>query len=157
MRTTRRLITVTLVAASALALAVGTASAHVEPDPASVKPGRTATVAFNVEHGCDGSPTTSLRFRIPNGATDVEAVAKDGWTTKVTARTVAFTGGSQPGDEPTDYSIRFTAPSDKTDLVWKVIQRCETGVTRWIEPSEQDEFPAPVVVIGKKASGKHGG
>ena len=155
MRTTRRVLTVTLVAAGTVALLAGTAAAHIEPDPASVKPGKTATVAFGVEHGCDDSPTTGLEFKIPKGAKKVEAVDKDGWETSVTKKTVTFDGGSLPSEQPDEFSIKFTAPSKKTDLTWKVVQTCEAGVTRWIEKSEDDEHPAPVVVVGKKVKSEH--
>jgi uncharacterized protein YcnI len=157
MRTTGRIVTVTLLAASTLALVAGAAGAHVEPDPSSVKPGKTATVAFGVEHGCDKSPTTNLTFKVPKGATNVEPVAKDGWQTSVTDKTVVFEGGPLPADEPDEFSITFTAPSKKTELRWKLVQTCEKGTLRWIEKHESDDYPAPVVVIGKKADTKHDG
>ena len=65
-RTTLAVITL---AALALALvAVGVATAHIDPTPPKALVGRTTTVAFTVEHGCDGSPTRSLAMRMPAGA-----------------------------------------------------------------------------------------
>jgi uncharacterized protein YcnI len=137
-----------LVGAGALLLAAGPAAAHVEPDPARVKPGKTATVGFTPEHGCDDSPITSMRFRIPKGATDATPEPKDGWEVQATTKTVTFSGGSMPSDDTDAFEITFTAPTEKTILSWKVVQRCEEGVERWIEGPDGD-FPAPQVGVGK--------
>lgn len=125
------------------------ASAHIEPDPAKVKPGATATIAFNVEHGCEASPTTSLTFKIPKGATKVAPVAKSGWTANVEKGTVVFSGGSLPATTEDTFSISFKAPNKKTVLVWKVVQQCEQGVIRWIDTAKGAELPPPAVGVGK--------
>jgi len=149
MRTTRRTAIAALIGSGALVFTASAAAAHVEPDPTSVKPGKAVTVAFTPEHGCEDSPIIEMRFRVPKGAKDVSPVDKDGWTTRSTARTVTFAGGSMPSDDTDAFSISFTAPKTKGVLTWKIIQRCEQGVERWIEPRSGD-FPAPIVGVGKK-------
>lgn len=137
------------IAAGALLLTIAPAGAHVEPDPSSVKPGKPATVAFTPEHGCEDSPITQMAFRIPGSARGAKPVAKDGWTTKVTRRTITFSGGSMPSDATEPFSITFTAPKTKSVLTWKIVQTCAQGVERWIE-SPSGDFPAPLVGVGKK-------
>jgi uncharacterized protein YcnI len=130
-------------------LAAAPAFAHIEPDPARVEPGDDATVSFNVEHGCDTSPTTSLTFKIPKGAKHVAPVDKDGWRSEVKGKTVVFDGGSLDAHTEDQFSISFTAPNKKTILVWKVIQQCEEGEIRWIDTSKTAEEPPPRVGVGK--------
>ena len=149
MRTTRRSAIAALISIGALVVTASAAAAHVEPVPTSVKPAKAATVAFTPEHGCEDSPIVEMRFRVPKGARDVSPVAKEGWTTRSTARVVTFSGGSMPSDATDAFSISFTAPKDKGVLTWKIVQRCEQGVERWIEPQSGD-FPAPIVGVGKK-------
>ena len=150
MRTTRRIAFVAASAATAVVVAAGTAAAHIDPDPAGVKPGSTNTVNFNVEHGCDGAATTALAIKVPKGATKVATGAKDGWTGTVSGGVVTFSGGSQPGDQPTDFPITFTATTKKgTVLVWKIVQSCGTTVERWFG-KESDDLPAARILVTNK-------
>ena len=60
--------TMRLAAAGATALslgAAGTAAAHISPNPAEAPSDGFATIAFQVPHGCEDSPTTRLRIQIP--------------------------------------------------------------------------------------------
>jgi uncharacterized protein YcnI len=148
-RVIRRFAAIATVVGGCVLAAAVPASAHVEPDPARVKPGATATIAFNVEHGCEKSPTTTLTFKIPKGATKVAAVPKDGWIGSVEKGTVVFSGGSLPATTQDTFSIGFKAPKKKTVLVWKVVQQCEQGVIRWIDTAKGAEFPPPAVGVGK--------
>ena len=145
----------TLVAAATTATVVlfagGIASAHVDPDPIAIQAGTSATVAFNVEHGCDGSPTTSMKFQIPAGVTDAAGVAKDGWTITVADNTLEFAGGPLAADQGDHFDITFTAPATPGNISFPVIQTCEQGETDWIEPvvegAEEPEHPAPTIKI----------
>ena len=147
LRTTRRVATVALIAAGALLLAAGPAFAHVEADPNRVKPAKLATVEFTPEHGCGESVTTEMQFRVPKAARNATPVELDGWTSTVKGRTITFESDTVP-DEEASYGITFTAPSTKTLLAWKVIQRCQDGVERWID-GPKGESPAPIVGVGK--------
>jgi periplasmic copper chaperone A len=136
-------------------VAGGIASAHIDPDPIAVQAGTSATVAFKVEHGCDGSPTTSMSFQIPEGVTDAVGVEKDGWTSTVTGNTLEFTGGPLAADEEDHFDITFTAPAAAGEISFPVIQACEQGELAWIEPivegAEEPERPAPTIKITEGA------
>ncbi len=134
-----------------LLAAGGIASAHVEPDPLAMQAGTTGTVAFNVEHGCDGSPMTSLKIQIPTGVTDVTPVDKDGWTATVTGDTVEFNGGPLDAATEDSFEITLTAPTQTGDLHFPTIETCEQGEIAWIEiPVEgaaEPEFVAPTIKV----------
>ena len=139
----------------ALVAGAGSALAHVEPEPASVRPGEPATVGFTPEHGCVDSPHIEMRFQIPNGLDDVAGQPKAGWRIEMPPDQIVFTGGSMPADATTAFGLRFTAPDTPgRDVTFKVVQVCAEGIERWIEVPTPDapepEFPAPVVrVLGE--------
>jgi hypothetical protein len=143
----RTLALTTLTAGFVLATPLA-ADAHIEPDVSAVPAGAPAAVAFNLEHGCDDSPTTKLELQVPASVTDAQPVAKDGWTGSVTDNVVTFTGGSQPAHEETTFSITFTAPAEGTELRFPIVQTCVAGEIAWLDASEDDEHPAPVVLVG---------
>lgn len=145
----RRILIGSTVAAATLFVSAVPAAAHVEAEPNRVKRGKTATVEFAPEHGCDDSPIVEMVFKIPKGVTDVQPVPRAGFTATATATRVTFTDGTADAEDPGAFAITFTAPDKKTELVWKVVQRCEEGIERWIEDAD-GEFPAPVVSVGKK-------
>ena len=150
-RPTTRMIAGVAAGAAGLLLFAGAASAHLEPDPASITAGEAATVAFNVEHGCDGSPTIELQIKLADGITDAQPVAKEGWTSSVADGVVTFGGGSLPATTEETFSITFTAPTTDGALVFPSIQRCTVGQINWIEPTvegqPEPEEPAPVVQV----------
>jgi uncharacterized protein YcnI len=137
--------------AAVLLTAGGIASAHIDPDPIAMQAGTSATVAFNVEHGCDGSPTTSMKFQIPAGVTDAVGVAKEGWTSTLTGDTLEFKGGPLAADQKDHFDITFTAPTQPGDIRFPVIQTCEQGELAWIEVAEagaaEPEHPAPTIKV----------
>jgi uncharacterized protein YcnI len=149
----------TLVTAATTATVVlfagGIASAHIDPDPIAIQAGTAATVSFKVEHGCDGSPTTSMKFQIPDGVTDAAGVAKDGWTATLTGNTLEFAGGPLAADQEDHFDISFTAPATAGDIRFPVIQTCEVGELDWIEVAEEGaaepEHPAPTIKITEGA------
>jgi uncharacterized protein YcnI len=155
MRRSSRVIGGAVAAVGAIVAVAGPAAAHVEPDPSRVKPAKEVTVEFAAEHGCDESPTTGMTFRVPKSVTDAAPVEKDGFTSSVDGRKITFSGGSIPGDEEAPFEITFTAPDEKGQLVWKVVQRCEEGVERWIETDPDGDKPAPRVGVGEKPESGH--
>ena len=100
-------------------------------------------MAFNVEHGCDGSPTIELEIKVPDDVVDPTPVEKEGWTTDVAQGIVLFTGGSLPADKEDTFSIKFTAPSTNGALVFPSIQKCTVGQINWIQPTVEGQ-PDPV-------------
>jgi uncharacterized protein YcnI len=160
----RAFATATAATAALLVATAGVAAAHIDPDVAQIPAGEKATVTFTVEHGCGESPTTKLEIKIPDSVAGPQAdgasfVEKEGWTG------VGRIGGSDPGlvmeitggplDAHTEdtFAIAFTAPSKVgEELSFPIIQTCEKGEIDWIETSESDEHPAPVVTVGKAGS-----
>jgi uncharacterized protein YcnI len=137
---------VALIATAALA---GPTAAHVEPEVQTVPAGSEATVAFEVEHGCDGSPTVALELQVPDGVADARPVDKAGWTGAVADRVVSYRGGPLPDDQPDTFQVRFTVPDDVgATLRFPMIQTCETGSIDWIQTGAEDSRPAPSVEVG---------
>jgi periplasmic copper chaperone A len=134
-----------------LVLVAGRAAAHVDPDPLAVEAGATATVGFKIEHGCDGSPTTSLQFKIPPEVSNVKPVDKPGWTTTVTGDLVTFKGGPLPADQEDHFDLTLTAPTQAGEVRFPAIQTCQKGELAWIEiPADgaaEPEHPAPTLKI----------
>jgi periplasmic copper chaperone A len=153
-RTTLAVIAIASLAAALVA--VGVAAAHVDPTPAKALVGRTTTVAFTVEHGCDGSPTRSLAMRMPAGLTSAKPVPKAGWKITVTragkqVRQVTWRG-KLPDSRSSRFAIRLGMPNapGKT-LYFPAVQRCTRGLIRWIEiprrGQPEPEHPAPGVTL----------
>ncbi|MGD9750459.1 MAG: YcnI family protein [Acidimicrobiia bacterium] len=150
--------------AALLLLWAGSAAAHVHTDPSSVTSGTEATVGFGVEHGCDGSPTVAMRFKIPAEVTDAKGVAKTGWTVENGSGTVTFSGGSLGPDTADHFDISFTVPTGVTRLDFPVVQQCAEGQNDWIsiaaDGQPEPDSPAPrltVVAPGEAApASEHG-
>jgi hypothetical protein len=118
-----------------------------------VQAGLPVTVEFRVEHGCDDADTTGMLFEVPPGLTDLEPVAKDGWTASVEDDVVAFTGGVLDHHTAGSFALTFTAPSSAGPIDFPVVQQCGDTELRWIEiPQDgaaEPEYPAPRVnVVG---------
>jgi hypothetical protein len=152
-----RVVRVAMVGALAGALVVAWAAqagAHVEADPARVKPGKSVAVEFVNEHGCGNTPTTSMEFKVPKGVTDAQPAEKDGFTATAEDGTILFEGESADAEEDS-FAILFTAPSKKGLLIWKVVQRCDQKVIRWIDTEDGAKYPPPVVGVGKNPPEEH--
>jgi periplasmic copper chaperone A len=141
--------------ATVVLVAGGIAFAHIDPDPIAMQAGTSATVAFKVEHGCDGSPTNDMKFQIPAGVTDAVGVAKDGWTSTLTGDTLEFKGGPLAADAEDHFDITFTAPALPGDIRFPIIQTCEQGELAWIEVAaegaDEPEHPAPTIKVTAEA------
>jgi uncharacterized protein YcnI len=72
------------VVAVAVLCMTSAATAHVVLESKEAPSGSTYKAVLQVGHGCEGSPTTSLRVRIPEGVIAVKPMPKPGWelTTK---------------------------------------------------------------------------
>lgn len=130
----------------------GVSYAHVEPDPIAVEAGKSAAVTFSPAHGCDGSPTISLAFLMPENLTDAAPVQQTGWTAEKKDRTITFSGGSLAATDTTGkFGITFTAPSEAGTLYFPAVQKCEEGQNNWIDRPNADgseaEFAAPSVRV----------
>jgi uncharacterized protein YcnI len=142
------------VAASCVAasfLFAGVSYAHVETEPAAVEAGNSATVSFSPSHGCDGSPTISLAFKMPGSVRNAAAVAKTGWETSTADGVITFSGGSLEATTLENFDITFTAPAAAGPIFFPVVQKCVKGEINWIDTPNPDgteaEFAAPMVTV----------
>ncbi len=171
-------------AATTLLLLAPTAFAHVGVDKDEITAGASTTLSFSFSHGCDGSPTNSLKFQIPEDVFTAKAQVHAGWTIEsetetlaapeevghgeeITDRVATITFTAQPGFEVPDdqrdtFTIAFTAPDTEGQQYWKVVQGCESGENAWINEwdgtGEEPDNPAPSVnvVAGAAGEGDHG-
>jgi uncharacterized protein YcnI len=146
------------------------AGAHVTANPASATAGEFTKVDFRVPHGCEGSATTSLTVRIPNGVLFVAPEVVPGWRESVTmakfsepievfgethtegVRTITWTGGRLPEGRMLDFGVSLRMPEGAGRTIYfPAVQRCEKGVHRWItipvQGQEEPEEPAPGVEL----------
>jgi uncharacterized protein YcnI len=178
-------ITTTRVAAAtgALTLALaGTAGAHITANPGEAPSDGFATLDFSVGHGCEESPTTQVRIKVPPSVPSVtpavhplwDLATKEGKKDKVELHGETITRGVSE----VVYTAKEPLPADRLDLLtmsvklpageegetvyFPTIQSCERGQNRWIqipaegESAEELEEPAPAVVL-TAAEGGHGG
>ena len=153
----------------------GVASAHVGILEDEVEAGTTALITFQFSHGCEGSPTTSIRIQMPENIPTVAPTINANWDVSKTMEAldppiegshgeqltervaeVVYTAKTPVADGYRDVFVLSVAiPEDAagTTLFFPTIQTCETGETAWIEiPAEgQDhddlESPAPGVAV----------
>ena len=179
----RRSLTAIAVGITAVLIAGAPAGAHVSPSPGEVPAGGYSTVFFQVPHGCDGSPTTKVAIRIPEGVSAVKPEVVAGWTASTTTAALAqpitmhgkeittrvsevtWTGGPLADDQFQRFGISMKLPDDEvgTELAFPTVQTCVPGSTSWIEIPEEGKAepdkPAPMLTLAK-ASGdghRHGG
>jgi uncharacterized protein YcnI len=161
----------------------GPAAAHVGVDKNEIVAGASTTLSFSISHGCGDSPTTSMRFQIPEGVNNAMPQVHPGWEIEVeraelpepiesahgdpiTDRpaVISFTAGAGnavPNGQRDTFSITFTAPETTGALSFPVIQGCEDGVNEWIEAWDgtgtEPESPAPYVMVVAAESEGGGG
>jgi uncharacterized protein YcnI len=148
------------------------ASAHALMIEKNVAAGAWHIMQIGIPHGCTGTPTHTIRIKVPDGLTLVRPERKAGWTLKTTMRKLEkpivaegvtytetidemiWTGGNL-GDMEFDRFgalIKFPNEAGKT-LYFKTIQQCEKGEHRWVEIPEggkkwgEYKEPAPFVVL----------
>ncbi|MBP2232240.1 uncharacterized protein YcnI [Azospirillum agricola] len=163
--------------AAALLLALpATALAHATLETAQAPSGSYYKAVIRIGHGCDGSPTTTVRVRVPEGVVAVKPMPKSGWTLSTVEGTyatpyenhgqtitkgvteVVWTGGTLPDAWYDEFVFRAKLPEKAagTVLHFPIVQECEKGVHRWIEIPEPgrstDDYkePAPTVTLTAK-------
>jgi copper(I)-binding protein len=125
-----------------------------------------------LSRGCNGSPTTRLRVKIPENVIEVRPVAKPGWTVTATsgpyartieyegrkfsegAREISWTGGPLASDQPAEFifdAIVAGTSEPGTTLYFPTIQDCETGSVNWVETPAAGQgvpkLPAPALTV----------
>ena len=129
--------------------------AHVTLESREAPVGAAYKAVLRVPHGCDGSPTTAIRVRIPEGVIAVKPMPKPGWKLDtVTGKyPKTYTLARRAGDRRRDRDrlvgrqaarralrrVRLHRRSSPSELAagqtiyFPVVQECEKGVHRWIE------------------------
>ncbi|MCL6440652.1 MAG: YcnI family protein [Thermoleophilum sp.] len=173
-------VAATLATVAAVALPAG-ANAHVTVSPSEAPAGGYARLEFSVPHGCDGSPTTRIRVRIPRDVAIVKPGRNAFWTlaTKQGEKTPVEVHGQRitRGPQEVIWTARTPLPDAQLDVLqmsvklpegagrsvyFPTVQECERGSTAWIErpaagqSADELEHPAPVVKL-VASTGAHGG
>lgn len=137
------------------------ASAHVSVTPDEIAAGEHGVLTFSFAHGCEASPTTSLKITMPEGLASVAPTMDSDWTIDVErgadglVSAVTYTAVSPvPIDLRGAVSMSIGLDEDTPDtLVFPVVQNCVEGSTEWTQIAEDGEDPhsldnpAPVVTV----------
>ena len=157
------------IAAAAVFVAV-TAQAHVTLETQQAVAGSTYKAVIRVSHGCEGSPTTRIRVRIPQGVVAVKPQPKQGWELTTTigklpqpfdaghGRTltegvteVSWAGGKLLDEHYDEFVMRVQLPNKPGPLYFPIVQDCEKGVHRWIEipaaGKSMDDYKEPAARV----------
>jgi len=137
------------------------AQAHVTLENAEAPADSFYKAAFKVPHGCEGTPTVTVRIQIPDGVTNVKPQQKAGWQLAIvkapvnppiegphgskiteTIREVSWSGGRLLDENYDEFWMQVRLPDRPgTSLYFPVVQQCEKGVHRWIETPEPGKSP----------------
>jgi len=161
---------------------VAPAAAHVTLENQEAKVGASYKAVFRVPHGCDGTATTAIRIKIPEGIIGVKPMPKSGWTlATVTGKypkaydlyhrqvtegvtEVSWSGGKLLDDWYDEFVFQGFLAGDldpAKPMYFPVVQECEKGVHRWIEipvpgkSSSDYPEPAPVLKLLPGAGPRH--
>ncbi|MDQ8697433.1 DUF1775 domain-containing protein [Hyphomicrobium sp. LHD-15] len=157
------------------------AFAHVSLERGEAQGGASYKAVLKIPHGCDGSPTQTVRVEIPEGFIGVKPMPKPGWKLETVrgpyAKSYAFYhgksltegvkqitwSGGELADEHYDEFVAsgFLAKELEpgASLYFKVTQVCPKGELRWVEvPAEGQnphdlEAPAALLKIASDETG----
>ncbi|RLP73205.1 DUF1775 domain-containing protein [Mycetocola tolaasinivorans] len=161
------------------------ASAHVSVKPSDTAAGSYSLLTFSVPHGCEGSPTTTIKITIPEEITGVTPTVNPNWDVTKDMVDLATPIKDAHGNSLAQRvgSVTYTAKTPLADgfrdalvlqlqlpneagktLTFPTLQTCETGSTDWSEVAAagQDEedlkAPAPSLTVTAAATtGGHDG
>ncbi len=143
------------------------ANAHVTVTPSGTAAGSYAVMTFSVGHGCEGSPTTSLTFDIPEGVESVTPTISSTWDVETVTEGDAVSQVVYTAVEPlpdgfrdtVSIQVRIAEDAAGTDLVFPVVQACEEGETAWVdvaaEGEEEPATPAPFITVTESTGDGH--
>lgn len=168
---TRRTLVTGFIGGAVLALAIPTmASAHVGVSPDELVAGDHGVLTFSFAHGCENSPTTSLRISMPEGLASVAPTMDSDWTIDVErgddglVSAVTYTAVTPVPNELRG-AVSMSVGLDETtpeSLAFPVAQTCVEGSTEWTQLAEDGEdphsldAPAPVVEVAAAAAAADG-
>jgi uncharacterized protein YcnI len=138
-----------------LVVLVGTAlpaGAHVDIDPAEAVAGSTTTVTFSFQHGKDGTATTGLEVKLPEGASVVDVPDVEGWTSDVDEGEgiITWLGGPVPDGVRAELPVVVQMPATPGVVLFPTVQITEGGELAWIAEGEgesEDANPAPRLTL----------
>lgn len=165
-----------VIAAAAAMISCSAALAHVTVQPADAPADGYAHLTFTVPHGCNGSATTALRIKLPEGILSAKPQMKPGWNVEIKSRKletpvqgphgktvtdaveeISWRGGPLPDNLYDTFGLVVRLPDQAgQSLYFPAVQECEQGVARWIEipqvgqGSDGLHMPAPVVRLKAK-------
>lgn len=147
------------IAALLLMVMMARASAHVTLAEPQAIPSAPYTGHFRVGHGCNGSPTVSLRIELPPEVTDVKPASLEGWTVSTEregsrVKAVTWRGGTLPADQRSVFTLAMTLPAKEGQLLFPARQTCQAGEEYWSEPpprAGKAKYPAPVLMVAAAA------
>ncbi|MBO9626682.1 MAG: YcnI family protein [Microbacterium sp.] len=162
MRSITTKLAVGLVTGAVIAVAAPlAASAHVSVSPDELVAGDHGVLTFSFSHGCETSPTTSLRITMPEGLASVAPTMDGDWTVDVERGSDGLVSAvTYTAVTPVPIDLRGAVSmsvglDDKTPdtLVFPVLQTCVEGSTDWSQLAKKGEdphsleAPAPVVTV----------
>jgi uncharacterized protein YcnI len=149
-------------------------AAHASLEQETAFSGNSYRGVLRITHGCNGSPTVTVRVRIPDGVTRTKPMPKPGWTLETVVMTLdepyerndaivtedvrelIWRGGLLSDDFFDEFVFRADLPEtiEEQTLYFRTVQECENGeFHRWIEipgPGESTEDfrePAPALKL----------
>lgn len=149
-------------------------NAHASFEEETAISGNSHKAVLRITHGCNGSPTVSVRVRLPDGVKRTKPMPKPGWvleakeekldkpyqsrgvTVTEDVREIHWKGGSLEDKFFDEFVFRMELPeaSETTTLYFRTVQECENGeFHRWIDiPGAKDEVdelesPAPSITL----------
>ena len=158
----------------ALACLMPGAQAHILLETPQAPVGGAYKATLQVGHGCQGSDTTRIRVRIPDGVLNVKPQPKAGWTLELTqgrydkpqmlhgtavkqgVREISWTGDLPDAgyDEFTFHATLSSSLKPGQTLYFPVVQECKQGVSRWIDTSGSPQAePAPSLKLTAPVAG----
>jgi periplasmic copper chaperone A len=140
----------------AVALVLGTAvpaAAHVTLEASTTTPGAETVVRLSFDHGCDGSPTTALAIRVPEGVEVLDVPPNPLWQVEQAdgAPVVFRADTAVPDGQRGVVELRVRLPETPgAQLAFATVQTCEQGEHAWLEQTSDDttlDLPAPVLTL----------
>ena len=144
-----------ILCACALLLSTGSAMSHVALQDQAAAAGAGYRATFQIGHGCNGSATTAIRVRIPEGFQGAKPMPKAGWSLSTTTAKLAKPYDSYgktitddvvevrwsangpdnalPDTWYDEFVLHGTTPQQAGALWFKVLQSCAQGQTDWSE------------------------
>jgi len=159
-------------------LVSASAFAHVSLEKPEAPRGASYKAVLKVPHGCDGSPTHTVRVEIPEGFIGVKPMPKAGWAIKTVrgpyaqsygyyhgpltegVKQIEWSGGELPDDYYDEFVASGFIAKELSDsaLYFKVVQECAKGELKWVEIPAAGVNPhsleAPAAVLKIASDGK---